>query len=420
MTPIWKRAALHGLLAQALCMNAATARAQELTADALPSQASVLQVLAQSPAYQAAVRTVEAEQSVQQQYRVGTQEWTASVNAAQRQQKSPTSERTSEWELGLDRGVRLPGKARAYEQAGQSRVDLAQATLRKVWREQGRLLLERHVAWLREREAAAVWARQVAVLEQQLTAVSRRHGLGDAARIEQQQAQAVLAQAQAQAQAATGRTLAAKASLDRQFPGLAWPDSAPTAPLISVSEPGESWVQAQIDHSPELEVASLEAATAQAQMQIDSAEARPDPTVGVRFGRARSGAETVVGMVLSMPIGGSYRAAGAQAAASRASAAALLQADVARRTDAEAAQRLQEAQTAQAVSSRQMQAAIRLSQVADAMARGYQLGEGSLSEVLNARRQANEQQLAASMALVEASQLLHRLALEAGTLWAPP
>jgi cobalt-zinc-cadmium efflux system outer membrane protein len=420
MKSIWKRAAWPCLLAQAFCLAAPCALAQGSSTLAWPSQTSVQQVLAQSPAYLAALRRVEAEQSVQQQYQMGSQEWTASFSAAHREQKSPTSERTNEWELGLERGVRLPGKARAYEQAGQARVALAQAQLQQVWREQARTLLGRYGAWLREQETVQVWTQQVNVLAQQLKAVSRRHGLGDAARIEQQQAQAALAQAQAQAQASSGRALAAKQALQWQFPGLALLPLEHSPDLFNFGYTVDACVQAQLDRSPELAVAQLEARTAQTQMHIETVESRPDPTVGVRLGRARSGAETVVGMVFSVPIGGGYRAAGALAAASRAAASVHAQADTARRIEAEAALRLQEAQSTQAVLATQQAAAHDLTQVAEALARGYQLGEGNLSDVLNARRQAHEQQLAASSAQVDAQISRYRLALEAGRVWAAP
>jgi cobalt-zinc-cadmium efflux system outer membrane protein len=416
----WKLAAWPCLLAHALCLTAPCALAQGSSTQGWPSQASVQQVLAQSPAYLAALRGVEAEQSVHRQYQMGPQEWSASFSAAQREQKSPNSERTSEWELGLERGVRLPGKALAYEQAGEARVALAQARLHQVWREQARTLLERHGAWLREHEAAQVWAQQAEVLAQQLKAVSRRHGLGDAARIEQQQAQAALAQAQAQAQASSGRALAAKEALQRQFPELALLPVESSPDLINFSDTVDASVQAQLERSPELAVAQLEARTAQTQMHIEAAELHPDPTVGVRLGRARSGAETVVGMVFSVPIGGGYRAAGAQAAASRAAASVQAQAEIARRIEAEAALRLREAQSTRVVLASQQAAAHDLTQLAEAMARGYQLGEGSLSDVLNARRQAHEQQLAASSARVDAQISRYRLALEAGRIWVGP
>jgi hypothetical protein len=124
--------------------------------------------------------------------------------------------------------------------------------------------------------------------------------------------------------------------------------------------------------------------------------------------------------VLSVPFGGEYRAAGAAAAAARAAAAALRLADAERRAGTEATQRLREAQAAHALAAGNADAALRLVQLADSLQRSYQLGEGTLSEVVAARRQANEQRLAAAVGTVEAWIARHRLALEAGALWPEP
>jgi outer membrane protein TolC len=137
-------------------------------------------------------------------------------------------------------------------------------------------------------------------------------------------------------------------------------------------------------------------------------------------GQARSGAERFVGVVLSMPFGGEYRLAGAAATASRAAAAELHLADAQRRARSEATQRLRDAQSAQALWSDLEGTAQRLTQVANGMQRSYQLGEGTLSEVIAARRLAIEQQLAAAIGAAEAWTAHHRLALEAGMLWREP
>jgi outer membrane protein TolC len=50
-------------------------------------------------------------------------------------------------------------------------------------------------------------------------------------------------------------------------------------------------------------------------------------------------------------------------------------------------------------------------------ARAYQLGEGSLSDLLTARRLANEAQLASRLAQLDALELRYRLLLDAHRLW---
>ena len=51
-------------------------------------------------------------------------------------------------------------------------------------------------------------------------------------------------------------------------------------------------------------------------------------------------------------------------------------------------------------------------------ARAYQLGEGSLNDLLAARRLANEAQLSARLMQLDALELRYRLLLDAHQLWA--
>ena len=60
----------------------------------------------------------------------------------------------------------------------------------------------------------------------------------------------------------------------------------------------------------------------------------------------------------------------------------------------------------------------KLEQAAQGLARGYQLGEGSLADALVARRLANEQRLAASTSAVDAWVARWRLLLESRRVWA--
>lgn len=384
----------------------------------LPADREVAAVLARTPAWRAARQAIETEREARRQAVVGPQEWIGSVNVAQRRIRDSAQGNTLEWEAGLDRTLRRPGKRDAADRLGGSRVELAQAMGSLAWREQARALIERYGAWLREREAARVWREQVALLEAQAGAVAKRQRLGDAARIEQVQVDAALAQAQAQVVIAEGRAQAAREALGQQFPGLAFPQppSLPGPPELPAHE--GAWIDAQLAHAPELESARRALQVAEEQLRVEQLERRPDPTVGLRLGQARDASEQVVGVVLSIPFGGEYRAAAVRAAASRAATAALQRDDAQRRVETEARLRLREAQLAQGGWQRARVAQDKLEQAAQGLARGYQLGEGSLADLLAARRLANEQRLAASTSAVDAWVARWQLLLEAGRLWA--
>ncbi len=306
------RCALALVLASAV---AAHVRASAAAADEplLPADREVTAVLSQSPAWRAASQLIGAEQETHRQALTGPHEWVGSVGVAQRQIRDASPVNTVEWETGLERTLRRPGKRDAADRLGGSRVELARAMRSLAWREQARALLDRYGSWLREREAARVWAEQVAVLEAQADAVAKRQRLGDAARIEQVQVEAAVAQAQAQAVVAEDRAQAAREALMRQFPALTFPQPA-QLPDPPASPAGDAeWIDAQLAHAPELESARRELRVAEEQLRVEQLERRPDPTVGLRVGQARNANEHFVGVVFSIPFGGEYRAACRQA-----------------------------------------------------------------------------------------------------------
>lgn len=399
---------------------AAPQHAAAETLPGLPPPTAVAEFLLQSPAYQAAQRGSDAERMVAKQHRIGPYEWTGTAATSRRSQNDPTRERFQEYELGLERTVRLPGKTAASNRAGETRVAQSEAMARKVWHEQARLLLERYATWLRERESASTWAQQVTLLRQQWSATERRQQLGDAARIEQQQALAALTQAEAQQLAAESRLASAKAALSKGLPALPLMSDALPSGVAPEAESAASLVDRQVRYSPEMTLARQEQQVAEAQLRLDTAERRADPTVGVRFTRERGGAEHTAALVLSVPFGGEYRSAGAQASAFRASAAAQLLLEVERRTHTEADQRVRDLASAYASWQHQVEAARQLTSVADKLGNGYRLGEGNLNDVLSARRLANEQQLVAATGLADLWTARLRLQLESGGLWSHP
>jgi outer membrane protein TolC len=387
---------------------------------ALPPAHTVALALARSPTYQAALRGIDVESAMKSQLQAGPHEWVAGVSAARRHQASPGAESSGEWELGLDRTVRWPAKDAVYERAGSSRVALAQAARVKVWREQSRALLERYGAWLKDQQLARVWAEQSGLLEQQLSAVTRRRELGDASRIDEQLAAAAQLQARAQAQAAQRRSANAREALLQEFPGLEIPAPLAVTPAPADDKSDAHWLAAQLAVSSDLDLARREAAAAQAQFGVDRAELRPDPTVGLRVGQARSGGERFIGFALSLPFGGEHRGAVADVAAARAAVAAQRLIDAERRAQLDATLRLREAQATRALWRDQAEAAQRLDQVAQGLQRAYQLGEGSLNDLVAARRLAIEQQLSAAGSAVDAWMARQRLLLDVGALWPEP
>lgn len=392
------------------------------TAPGLPDSALIQQLIAQHPAWRAQLAQTQSEISLAEQKRVGAHEWTPSLLYGRRTTRAEGPDphtNQAEWEASLERGIRLPGKAQAAEVAAQRQRALAEARQQQLWRELSLQGVGLYADWLREQRQETVWQEQVRLLTQQSQAVERRQKLGDAARIDAVQMQAALKQAQLQAQAATQRRVARWLTLQSAFPG--WPAASPSHGLSTgqtASSPLTSaQLQALLAQSPDARAPRLEADYAQALAQIDSKDTTADPIVGVKVAQARNSAEKMLALTVSWPIGGTYRSMAARASASQAEASAQR---------SEASQRLvardltlawQEAQDSRQRWQLAQDAHLQLQAVATALDKGFQLGEGALSEVLQARRLANEQALVSSQAEVDALQAQWRWAIQSGALW---
>ena len=143
----------------------------------------------------------------------------------------------------------------------------------------------------------------------------------------------------------------------------------------------------------------------------------PDPSLGLRVLNDRGGAESVIGVVFSVPIGGRYRRAVGAAETAEASArhddTAMMAREIAR--DAELAVREAGSTVMQ---WRAQQAAHAASTAASTrQRRGWELGELGLSEWLLAERNGRQISLAEIMARADALEARLRVLVDSHELW---
>lgn len=405
------------------------AAAQVVPADAahalgLAPRLDVSSVLQQSLGVGAAQQQVLAEQALRTQASRGAGEWALTMGATRPRVKDAPGSAGTDTELTLERPLRWPGKRGVQLAHADARVAWSQAQARRAWVDHTRQLLADLGAWLRESHQSRILASQLGLLRQQLDVVARRQRLGDAAALETVQAEAALAQLRGQAVAAAAREQSARRYVLERHPGLALQDGAPDARPVVRSDTlggGDAPLQALLlAGSVEVQLARHEAAAAQALAAVDSAERRADPSVALKWTRTRQGAEQSVGVFLTVPFGGDYRAAAADASAARARAAAQLEQDQVLRVRSEARRRVADLDALRAQHGHSLQALQQLQQVAQRISRGYVLGEGNLSEVLLAQRQVLEQELGTAQLGVDFSLAQAQLLVDAGLLWPAP
>lgn len=386
----------------------------------LPPADVVAKILRANSTIQAAASQIRVEEANRSRLEAGSYEWNLRLGGQQRRSNPPvsTEERFSEWNAALERPMRLPGKAADDAELGSAGVVLAETARGDALHETGRGLLKNWFLWLKESAAAAQWDSQVRLLSKQSTATQRRQQLGDAARLEAILADAATAQAEAQAAQARSRKENAAADLQRRFPGLPLSEPASPAEPAEIAGSANEWIEQILAHSHELGIARGETRKSQISAARSGRDRMPDPTFGIHMSSERGGEDHIVGAYISIPLPGGGRRAAADGAVAQASAASHREAAVRQKVSAEAAALYQSASAAVTIWQANHSAADRLTRAADMSSRAYALGEGNLSEMLAARRLANETQLVARLSQLEAFEFRYRLLLDAHQLWA--
>lgn len=385
----------------------------------LPPPDAVARALRASPAVLAAQSQIRVEEANRQRLSAGHYEWNVRMGTQQRRTR-PTvgpDERFAEWNAALERPIRLPGKGALDDELGAAGIALAESAFGDALHEGSRDLLKSWFLWLRETAAATQWAEQLALLDSQAEAVKRRQQLGDAARLETMQAEAARAQAAAQLVQARTRQQSASEDLRRRYPGLPLGEPAALPDPQALERDQAAWIEAILANNHELAMANGETRRARIAAERSRAERLPDPSLGIQYSRERGGEEQVVGAYISIPLAGSARRATADAALAQADSNALRAAAIARRIDGEASALYLAAAAGFATWQAAQASADSLGRAAEMTARAYRLGEGTLNDLLNARRLANEAALAARLSRLDAHELRYRLLLDAHELW---
>lgn len=380
----------------------------------LPPKAAVEQVLTAHPMVRAAQADVRGALAEHERRKAGEHEYGVRLST-QRRSVSGGPDYT-EWGAGIERGLRLPGKAALDDRIGAQGVMEAEEKVGDARHEAARQLLG---LWYATRQAgleAGLWRQQTDLLKDQKRIVETRVKRGDAARLDIFQADAALSQALSQVAAAQAREKTALAELKARFPELPAPDASVAVPVIPDGNEAV-WLERTLAHNHEL--LAVQRALEKAQLLTRRAEAdrTPDPTLGLHLANEQGGSDKIIGVSLSIPLPGEARRAQARIQLAQAEAMAEMEAATRRRLAAESAANWQRVASGLESWQRLEEAAQAVTRHADLARRASELGELGLSETLMARRSALEAQLAAGQARLAANEATARLLLDAHLLW---
>lgn len=341
-------------------------------------------------------------------------EWTARATAQQRRLDS--GPRYNEWHVGVERTIRLPGKASADRSIGKATVEESQARYGEALHEAARELMALWVDWLAAERARDLAANNLQSIQTSLTAVEKRVRAGDASKLDVSIARAELAEHRRLDNDAKTQAAATWSRLSTRFPGLKRQIQALPTPL-PLGENAVFWRERILAESDELKVAQAQMRTAQSQVERARADKIPDPTLGVYTASEAGGQERIAGVMISIPIPGGVRDA------RHAKAIAVVGVS---RQELELKRRQLETEIASAITITRgaydslriaNEGAAAMRENATLIQRAYTLGEAELQALLLARRQATAAMNNVLQAQVTSLKAYYGLLVDAHLIW---
>jgi outer membrane protein TolC len=190
-----------------------------------------------------------------------------------------------------------------------------------------------------------------------------------------------------------------------------------SASLPALTEPMAVMRQEFLEKNHELNMMRVDAQRLRLAADRASRDRLPDPTIGVFSGRERAGAETISGVMFSIPFPGASRFHHATALVADAQAASdkvnLAEQQLGAMFDSMWIQFQNKRKAADSLKS----AAQRQSLAAEKSVKAYTLGEGSLSDVLLIARMASDNLNAAERMQLEVVELLSLIRLDLHQIW---
>jgi len=388
--------------------------AQPVTPSDLPPAELARAAIEQEPSVVKARHALEAAGHAGRRIAASPYEWSVGIDGQRR--RYDTGGNSNEWAARIERPIRIGGKAELDQGLGDATERIGRAELAEARLEAARALADLWIDWLAAIQARELAKEQLGFAESSASAVAGRRRAGDASLLDLNAAQADAAEARRQFDAAQAQEAKAILRLRSRFPSLMMEPR-------SLSEPAEleldevQWRERVLAESDTLRI--MQESLKRAELTADRARADriPDPTVGIYTASEARRSERIVGVSVSIPLGGTYRKETMQEA--------LKQVDV---TRAELERQRKEIDLATAETINDARTALRRWRLAEQSAqmarenarlgqRGYSLGEGDLQSLLLLRRQSVDAAGASLSSRIEALKARNLLLVDAHLIW---
>lgn len=388
--------------------------AQPATPSDLPPAELARAAIEQEPSVVKARYALEAAGHAGRRIAASPYEWSVGVDGQRR--RYDTGGNSNEWTARIERPIRIGGKAELDQGLGDATERIARVELAQARHEAARALADLWIDWLATIQARELAKEQLGFAESSASAVAGRRKAGDASLLDLNAAQADAAEARRQFDAVQAQEAKAILRLRARFPSLVMEPRSLSEP-VELDMEEVQWRERVLAESETLRI--MQESLKRAELTADRARADriPDPTVGIYTASEARRSERIVGVAVSIPLGGTYRRETMQEA--------LKQVDV---TRAELERQRKEVDLAIAETINDARTALRRWRLAEQSAqmarenarlgqRGYALGEGDLQSLLLLRRQSVDAVGASLSSRIEALKARNRLLVDAHLIW---
>lgn len=322
-----------------------------------------------------------------------------------------------EFSAGLERPFRMWGKAGVDENIAAATRSFAGNEYSDTLHEASKELLSNWFGYLRAIQTRAIAERNSQLGDQVSRMTQFRYKVGDVARMDSQLASAEQGRLKALYELAKANEQSSMDAFSRKYPAIKLPKQI-NWPRIPVLDAKRDAVKEQfLQRNHELNLAKSDSETSSLRAKRAELDKIPDPTFGIYTANEFGGAERIYGLTVSFPIPSGTRSSNAKAAAAEATSAHYKVADTERKVSIEFDQ-LWSQMTAKRVAAESLVEASKIqNKAAQAAEKAYALGEGSMYDLIAARKAANENQLAADMTRLDALEAYYRLKLDLHQIW---
>ncbi|MEO7323570.1 MAG: TolC family protein [Dokdonella sp.] len=401
-------------IAYSFLMACTAAMADEFLAPDLPPRDVVRSWLLQDPVVREAQSGVSAAGHDAGMLRASPNEWTVNATGQRRTYGGNTPSR--EWNVGIERTFRLPGKRQLDGRLGDVEIALGESRYDQALRDAKHDLVDLWLDWRGAAETAVLVDDQVTLAKSNRDVVEKRLKAGDAAKLDLNVADTDLADIdRVRSEARTNETKA-RARLTARFSDVK-ADAGRLSDPAPFAEPVDFWKEQLLQRNPALRTAEAERERATLGATRARADRAPDPTIGVFSASEAFSNERIIGLSLSVPLSGSYRSQKMARALDAADQTEAALARMRQRVEAEAIELYSDAVGGHERWQLSTKTALRTSENVRLTQRAYSLGEVDLQTLLITQRQSLDTARIALQAQVDALRARYRLLIDSGRLW---